>query len=65
MIFVQLLKVWKLLLQKKIYKFKTNQFDALKKQLKENLSKDDFVLLKGSRSMELERLESILKEGEI
>ena len=50
---------------KKIYKFKTNQFDALKKQLKENLSKDDFVLLKGSRSMELERLESVLKEGEI
>ena len=48
---------------KKIYKFKTNQFDALKEQLKENLSKDDFVLLKGSRSMELERLESILKEG--
>ena len=48
---------------KKIYKFKTNQFDELKKQLKENLSKDDFVLLKGSRSMELERLESILKEG--
>ena len=50
---------------KKIYKFKTNQFDALKKQLKENLSKDDFVLLKGSRSMELERLESILKEEEV
>ena len=47
---------------KKIYKFKTNQFDALKEQLKENLSKDDFVLLKGSRSMELERLESVLKE---
>ena len=38
---------------------------ALKEQLKENLSKDDFVLLKGSRSMELERLESVLKEGEV
>ncbi|UTC65888.1 MULTISPECIES: UDP-N-acetylmuramoyl-tripeptide--D-alanyl-D-alanine ligase [unclassified Treponema] len=50
---------------KKIYRFKTNQFDALKNRLKENLCKDDFVLLKGSRSMELERLESVLKEGEV
>ncbi|UTC77605.1 UDP-N-acetylmuramoyl-tripeptide--D-alanyl-D-alanine ligase [Treponema sp. OMZ 799] len=55
----------KLSSSKKIYKFKTNQFDALKEQLKENLSKDDFVLLKGSRSMELERLESVLKEREV
>ncbi|UTY23563.1 UDP-N-acetylmuramoyl-tripeptide--D-alanyl-D-alanine ligase [Treponema denticola] len=49
---------------KKIYKFKTNEFDVLKERLKENLSQGDFVLLKGSRSMELERLESILKEGD-
>ena len=49
---------------KKIYKFKTNEFDVLKERLKENLSKGDFVLLKGSRSMELERLESVLKEGD-
>ncbi|UTC63381.1 UDP-N-acetylmuramoyl-tripeptide--D-alanyl-D-alanine ligase [Treponema sp. OMZ 787] len=55
----------KLSSSKKIYKFKTNEFELLKEMLKENLSKDDFVLLKGSRSMELERLESVLKEGNV
>ncbi|MGI5084775.1 UDP-N-acetylmuramoyl-tripeptide--D-alanyl-D-alanine ligase [Treponema putidum] len=49
---------------KKIYLFKTDEFDSLKTNLKMNLCKDDFVLLKGSRSMALERLEPVLKEGE-
>lgn len=46
---------------KKVFKFKTSQFEALKTTLKQNLHKDDFVLLKGSRGLALERLEAVLK----
>ncbi len=46
---------------KKVFCFKTSDFNTLKKTLKENLTEKDFVLLKGSRGLELERLECILQ----
>ncbi|AGT44596.1 UDP-N-acetylmuramoyl-tripeptide--D-alanyl-D-alanine ligase [Treponema pedis] len=46
---------------KRVFIFKTDEFENLKNALKENLNKGDFVLLKGSRGLELERLEEVLK----
>ncbi len=47
-----------------IFCFKTDDFESLKKTVQEKLNKDDFVLLKGSRGLELERLESVLQDEE-
>ncbi len=50
-------------LGKKVFLFNTNEFESLKNTLQENLSENDFVLLKGSRGLELERLECILQNN--
>lgn len=51
--------------KKKVFSFKTSQFEQLKNVLSANFKKDDFVLLKGSRSLALERLDDIMRGGEI
>lgn len=48
---------------KNVFIFKTNEFEKLQNCLKNNLHKDDFVLLKGSRGLALERLERVVKTG--
>jgi len=48
---------------KKVFRFKTSEFEALKTALKQNMRKGDFVLLKGSRGLALERLEEVVKGG--
>lgn len=60
--FVSVLKNYKIE-NKKIFSFKTDEFKKLKSAVIENVHKDDFVLLKGSRRFELERLEDVLKYG--
>lgn len=49
---------------KKVFLFKTLEMEELKHSLLKNLHKGDFVLLKGSRGLALERLEEILMNGE-
>lgn len=48
---------------KKVFKFNTCEFENLKTVLSQNLHKDDFVLLKGSRGMALERLKTVWEGG--
>ena len=48
--------------EKKVFVFKTCEADALAAMLKRTVHTGDFVLLKGSRGLELERFESVLKK---
>lgn len=46
--------------RKNVYLYEDNEFEKLEAKLKQNIKKGDFVFLKGSRSLALERLENVL-----
>lgn len=46
---------------KKVYAFKTEEFEKLRGVLEKNIRINDFILLKGSRGLTLERLQPIVK----
>ena len=45
---------------KKVFVYKDEEFDSLKKAVASGIQRCDFVLLKASRGLALERLEDIL-----
>ena len=45
---------------KKVFSYKDDAFDSLKNSVDNIVRRGDFVLLKGSRGLSLERLESVL-----
>ena len=48
------------ILGKLVFIYRDDEFEKLKAKLKEDIKKGDFVLLKGSHSLCLERLEGVL-----
>nr|WP_252714407.1 hypothetical protein [Treponema phagedenis] len=48
---------------KTVFYFDESEMDALGKALDENLHRGDFVLLKASRGLALERLEPVLRRA--
>ncbi len=50
--------------EKKVFLFKNEEFDLLKNAVSSNIQKGDFVLLKASRGLALERLEDVLSRCE-